>query len=88
MKRNKSKIIDNPIVYTYTRWDISMSNGSMEEIYEWCKPYGLVGIAKTLDSGYKLMHRVYVKLPPEILTLFILKFNPRRYSRKIRYPNE
>ena len=84
MKRTKSKIIDNPIVYTYTRWDIDM-NWSMDEIYDWLKPYSLVGIAKTINfTTMAMRHRVYVKLPPDILTLFILKFSPTRYSKKIK----
>ena len=85
MKRTKSQIIDNPIVYTYTRWDIDMEY-SMDYIYDWCKPYSLVGIAKTLKwPDMSIRHRVYVKLPPDVLTLFILKFSPTRYSKKIQY---
>ena len=81
MIRNKSRIVDNPIVFTYPRYDIGFEYGTMEEIYEWLKPYGLVGIAKTLGPGYKLKHRVYAKLDPKILALFFLKFNPTVYTK-------
>ena len=86
MKQTKHQIIDNPIVYTYTRWDIDMDY-SMEYIYDWLKPYGgYVGIAKTMKWPEMIMrHRVYVNLPADVLTLFILKFSPSRYSKKIKY---
>lgn len=81
MTRTRDKIIDSPIVYTYPRYHINMEMGTMEEIYEWLRPYTKVGIAKTLGSGFKLQHRVYAKLQPKILTLFLLKYEPYIYTK-------
>ena len=81
MTRTRNKIIDNPIVYTYPRYHINMEMGTMEEIYEWLRPHSKVGVAKTLGPGFKLQHRIYAKLEPKILTLFLLKYNPYIYTR-------
>lgn len=75
-------ICDNPIVTTYTRYNVHIDYDRYV-IYDWLKQHTKhVGISHGLSENLKMIHRVYAKLKPDVELAFIIKFGATRYNKE------